>query len=212
MLISAYSAATALKFLGGVQGGFAERSRNQGAWRGSESAFSTVAGMPTGARHPEAFFMAQDEGGLGWDLYVPTGSMTAAISGIGQMAVNSVAVASASFNGLLLASRSVNMTGIGAMTVGAASAYGNVRLTVRVGFQPSSDETADAVLGRTVDGTLTVKDTLSLLLAVATGKTTITNLGGGLATVRFRDVNDTKNRVTASMTDSARTSVTRDPT
>jgi hypothetical protein len=39
---------------------------------------------------------------------------------------------------------------------------------------------------------------------------TITDLGGGLATVNFRDISDTKNTVVADMTNSERTDVTLD--
>jgi hypothetical protein len=53
---------------------------------------------------------------------------------------------------------------------------------------------------------------LRLLVAVAAGKTDIIDLGGGLATVKFRDIADSKDRITASMTDSERTTVTRDLT
>jgi hypothetical protein len=53
---------------------------------------------------------------------------------------------------------------------------------------------------------------LRLLVAVAAGKTDIIDLGGGLATVKFRDIADTKDRITASMTNSERTTVTRDLT
>ena len=55
------------------------------------------------------------------------------------------------------------------------------------------------------------QDTLKLLEAVAVGKSIITDLGGGLATVKFRDKIDTKDVVTADMDGSERTSVTLDP-
>lgn len=51
---------------------------------------------------------------------------------------------------------------------------------------------------------------LRLLVAIAAGKTDITDLGGGLATVKFRDIADSKDRVSASMTDSERTTVVLD--
>lgn len=56
-----------------------------------------------------------------------------------------------------------------------------------------------------IDGAVTLKQTLAVLLAVAAGKTDITG-----STVTFRDVADTKNRVSAIMTGSERTSVTLD--
>lgn len=59
---------------------------------------------------------------------------------------------------------------------------------------------------------LTAEEILRLLISVAVGKTSITDLGDGLATVKFRDTNDSKDRVTASMTGSERTSIVIDET
>ncbi len=59
-----------------------------------------------------------------------------------------------------------------------------------------------------LEGAYTAGEMLKLLTAVAAGKSTIVDLGGGLATVTFRDINDTVERVQADMTDSERTSVT----
>jgi hypothetical protein len=59
--------------------------------------------------------------------------------------------------------------------------------------------------------TLTAEELLTVLLSVASGKTTITDLGGGNATVRFRDTADTKDVVVASLSDSERTSITLNP-
>lgn len=58
-----------------------------------------------------------------------------------------------------------------------------------------------------IEGSYTAADILRLLSAVAAGKTTIIDLGGGQATVTFRDINDTVDRVIATMDDSERTNV-----
>ena len=57
----------------------------------------------------------------------------------------------------------------------------------------------------------TAAEWVQLLAAVAFGKTSITDLGGGAATVVFRDVGDTKDAVTADMNGAERTSITLDP-
>lgn len=62
-----------------------------------------------------------------------------------------------------------------------------------------------------IDSNLSVKQILRLLLAVSVGKTTIVDNGGGSATVTFRDVDDTKDRLVADMQDSERLTVTLDP-
>lgn len=61
-----------------------------------------------------------------------------------------------------------------------------------------------------IEGTYTAEDIMKILLAVLAGKTTITDLGGGNATVTFRDINDTANRVIANMAGSERTGITTD--
>ena len=63
-----------------------------------------------------------------------------------------------------------------------------------------------------IESGYTATEVLRILLAVAAGKTVITDNGGGTATVQFRDVADTKDRVEADMTGSERTTITLDPT
>jgi hypothetical protein len=76
----------------------------------------------------------------------------------------------------------------------------------------ANDVGGTAILTSLVEPGITMEETLRILLAVAAGKTTITDLGGGSASVVFRDTGDTKNRVSAGMTGSERTSVTLDKT
>ena len=64
----------------------------------------------------------------------------------------------------------------------------------------------DAIFGKSIDGK-TFETIMQILVAVAAGKTIITDLGGGNATVEFRNLQDTLSRVTADMASSTRTSV-----
>jgi hypothetical protein len=68
---------------------------------------------------------------------------------------------------------------------------------------------AAAVMGSTVENTMTVTHALQVMLAVLAGKLS----GGGTATVTFRDTGDSVNRVIATV-DSAenRTAITLNPT
>lgn len=59
-----------------------------------------------------------------------------------------------------------------------------------------------------VEGTLTARDVMRILLAVAAGKTTITDLGGGSAIIEFKDNAGTINRVRAEMNGSERINIT----
>lgn len=62
-----------------------------------------------------------------------------------------------------------------------------------------------------IEGSLSAADILKLLLSIQAGETTITDLGGGNATVKFKDLSGAVDRVTASVSGSERTSVTLNP-
>lgn len=59
----------------------------------------------------------------------------------------------------------------------------------------------------TLEGTFTAQDMMKILVAVAAGQSEITDLGGGAATVVFRDLSDTLDRVSADMLNSERVGV-----
>ena len=63
----------------------------------------------------------------------------------------------------------------------------------------------DAVFAEIIEGTLTLKDAIKLLLSVAVGKTSVAG-----STFTFRDTTDATDRVVATVTSSERTSVTLD--
>ena len=58
-----------------------------------------------------------------------------------------------------------------------------------------------------IEGPLDARDAIRVLLAIAAGKTTIINNGGGLAQVKFRDTTDSVDRVVANINNSNRTNV-----
>ena len=70
---------------------------------------------------------------------------------------------------------------------------------------------ADAVGDLEIYPGVPLSDVLRIVSAVAAGKTTITNLGGGNAEVVFRGLDDMNDVVTADMTGSERTAVTLAP-
>ena len=74
---------------------------------------------------------------------------------------------------------------------------------------PLSAAAVDAVLDDVVEGSTTLRQAVRLMLAVAAGKSS----GGGSTTITFRDLADTKARVTATVdANRNRTAVTRDAT
>jgi hypothetical protein len=105
-----------------------------------------------------------------------------------------------------LVGRPATISGIGSMPLGLPKARARAAAIVRVGTL-SQDDVTGGVLTAPVEGSLTLRDVLRVLLAVAAGKTTTTG-----SNVAFRDQADTKARVAASMTASQRTTVTIDPT
>ena len=74
---------------------------------------------------------------------------------------------------------------------------------------PLSALSVDAILDEVIEGTTTLRQGLRLVLAALAGQSS----GGGTATVRFRDLADSKDRITATVdADGNRTAVTRDST
>jgi len=102
---------------------------------------------------------------------------------------------------------------IGTLAVPPATAVGiGVPVDNTVGTAAiTATDLQNAILGKVADGTYTVEDLIKAMAAIMLGKTAITDLGSGLATVAFRDLADTINRVVASMNESERTSVTITP-
>jgi hypothetical protein len=111
---------------------------------------------------------------------------------------------------LRLLSAAATASGAGAIT--AAQPRGRIKAgaTIKVNELSQGDVTG-AVLEAQVEDGMSLKHAIRLLLSVAAGKTDIVDLGGGAATVKFRDVNDTTDRVTATMAGSERTTVVVDP-
>jgi hypothetical protein len=75
----------------------------------------------------------------------------------------------------------------------------------------SPENLAAAVGGIEIDGAYTLTEVLRLLVAVAAGKTDI-DTSGPDPIIRFRDLNDIKDRITATMTGSERATVVKDAT
>lgn len=105
----------------------------------------------------------------------------------------------------------LNVTGLGELHLATWKKNARISLDVSIGATPSAFDISQAVAGMKIEGDYSLKDLIRIMSAVLVGKSTITDLGGGDATVTFRDVNDTANRVVASMTGSERTNVTKNP-
>lgn len=109
-----------------------------------------------------------------------------------------------------LASLLSSLTGdgvLGADIVAKAFAEAGISVT---GELLSTANVGDAVFNAICEAGFSYGDAVRILTAVAAGKTTIVDSGGGSATVTFRDLNDTKDRVVATMQDSERQDVDLD--
>lgn len=129
------------------------------------------------------------------------------------------------------------LSGQGAVSA-VIQALGNVSAEIVVSYNPDADAIAAAVWNsiaadfndagtmgeklndagsaanpwtEVIEGSLTATQVMRLLLAVAAGRTVITDNGDGTATVAFRDQANTTDRVEATMDGSERTTVTLDP-
>lgn len=152
------------------------------------------------------------DGGIAAGL-IGSSDLAAAINGQGEMAASATGAASvsvAAYGLTALKQAAAALTGSATVAAGI-NGRGQMEAEINVSQLTDSDVNG-AVLDALIEDGMTVKQALRLLLAVAVGKTTITDLGGGSAEVVFRDVNDTKDRVTASMTGSERSSVDVDQT
>jgi hypothetical protein len=124
----------------------------------------------------------------------------AALSGAGALAGDLKALAS------LIAA--LSGTGDASATIKAiASASADIVVT---GDVLSTANVAEAVWGALAESGYTYQDFMKILAAVAAGKTTIVDNGGGAATVTFRNIGDTLDRVEADMQDSERQTITLD--
>ena len=101
---------------------------------------------------------------------------------------------------------------VGQATVTSANPKGRARMSADIRVNElTQDDVTGAVLEAPVESGVSLKEALRLLLSVAVGKTGI-DVSGPSPIVTFRDLADTKNRITATMDESTRVSVSVDPT
>ena len=109
---------------------------------------------------------------------------------------------------------SANLLGLGVLDA-PLMAPATIEALIRIGASPSAEDIVFALMDTNtggIEGSITLRQAIKVLLSVAAGKTSITDLGGGNATVVFRNVDDTKDVVTANMEASERKSVVVDRT
>jgi hypothetical protein len=142
---------------------------------------------------------------------VASGAMSAAITGgfpsASALAGGATFIASINALGNAVAALVASGDAIGTMHAPASM---NAAINV-TGELLTTSNVGDAVWQWLAEGNLSASDLLRIVAAVQAGKDSIVGHGGGSATVTFRDLEDTKDRVVADMTNSERTSITLQP-
>ena len=152
-------------------------------------------------------------GGSGQDLVMPNYSGAVKITNMNGnnkcgIGLNSGVVM---LDSTTVISGSITVSGIGQLVdesgthIPTGTWNGGVTITNNLINQ---DTISNAIGTREFETGYTYDEVLRVITAVLAGKTIITDLGGGLATVKFRDLADTKDRVVVDMDGSERTNVT----
>ena len=139
-----------------------------------------------------------------------SGALSAAI--VGKLEAVAALTASGDLTAALgaMAGLLASLTGNSSMSANLiAKAFMSAGISV-TGELLSTSNVGDAVFNTIMEAGFSYGDAVRILTAVAAGKTTIVPGAGATATVTFRDVNDTKDRVVADMDGSERLDVTLD--
>jgi hypothetical protein len=104
------------------------------------------------------------------------------------------------------------LSGSSTVSAATATALGELQASITVtGDLLTTANIGSAVWDYILSCGYSAEEAIQILTAVAAGKSTVTDLGGGNANVIFRDLQDTKDVVDADMVGSERDVVTLDP-
>ena len=192
-----------LSFLGGAQNGYKRQNRSH--VKNGLTFDSKITSVPTG------YFTN------GIKFPISYGGIGARLTGTAQANVDMNAVGNVSADlsgqGVVIYGNLAGGYNMGATINGVGSLETDIDATakigamVRIGANPSADDVVYALLDTptgNVDN-LTLRQTLQVMLSVMAGKTTIDTEN---AIVKFRDMEDTQDRVTVQMSGSERIEVT----
>jgi hypothetical protein len=150
-------------------------------------------------------------GNVGGNVVGSVGSVTGAVGSVtgnvGGNVVGSVGSVTGAV-GSVTGNVGGNVTG----SVGSVASGGITAASIATGAIDADALAADAVdeiHDEVIEGTTTLRQAVRLILAVLTGKAS----GGASTTITYRDIGDTKDRITATVdSDGNRTAITRDGT
>jgi hypothetical protein len=137
--------------------------------------------------------------------FTTSGGLAGALDAAGSTTFT-FTVATATLGAIIDATASTTLT---FSTTATPKALGNMEGDISPFTELSPENLAQAVANLEIDGTYTLSDILKILVAVAAGKSDIDTAGPD-PVVTFRDLNDTLDRITATMAGSERATVTID--
>ena len=161
-----------------------------------------TSSTPEGYRIPLAVLFPIKNGGISARVK-STFDVSASVIGDGYISVTENVTFSVSAAGDLLASIGGEAT-VTFSVLCDMLGFGFLTGSADISAQPTAADIAGEFFATFIDGSYTMKDVLKILSSVAAGKTTITDLGGGNATVEFRNISDTETTVIADMNGSER--------
>jgi hypothetical protein len=199
------------------------RSGFRNYWSGGAEMHKASTGMATRAFGVPVYERMQD--GACWCPPEKGGAMLCrnTIAGTGDYytaALTAIGIILSSINGAASMTNSnlagginasSSMDGTGSFADADFRGKAVIDALIRIGADPSAEDIVFALMDTNagnIESSMTLRQALKVLLAVAAGKTSITDLGGGSATVKFRDIGDSKDVITADMEGSERTTVT----
>lgn len=195
-----------LNFLAGNNVGLSDFSnRNNGAINNALTFKSKVVSVPVGC-YNGAFVLPISMGGIAAHLQ-GIGSTNIDLNGVGNLDVTLNGDGTVTFVNL---AGGINLTsdleGNGTFTADA-TATAMLNALIRIGASPSADDIVYAMLDTpsgNIDN-LSLRKALQVMISIMAGKTIIDEES---STVKFRDMADTKDRVTTQMSDSERMNIT----
>jgi hypothetical protein len=168
---------------------------------------SSITSFPNGYRLPKAILFPLENGEIAGYSYSAFDT-SCSIIGFGYIESSITVTFTVSCSAQLLADM-FGSTTVTFSTLCEVIGYGYIQGTANISALPSAADIAGEVFATKLEGEYSMRDIMKLMSAVSFGKSTIVDLGGGIATVTFRDINDTVDRVEADMTSSERTNVTK---
>jgi hypothetical protein len=171
----------------------------------SASNVNKTQSFPAGYKITDAIRVPMIDGGMAGKASFLT-EVSTSIIGVGFINGVSEIVITVSTSGNLLAS--INGSSDVLFTdacelMGIAYGSGNADISAR----PTAADIAGETWAIRLDGDYTARDLMQVMASVLAGKTNITDLGAGNATVAFRNISDTADKIDATMNGSERTEV-----